>query len=194
MQALDMLLGFVLIGFALWHCYKKGKFPFRFLSKNRQAEITDKKGGTQMGVTPPPSPNVAQSAPQSAPYMSQYPPYIVNGMGDIQSFPPLTAPKPTAERGIDFVKLIPWTVDGYDPLPFGDSASDFDKRIQNDLPQIGLTLNAEITAIQCDGYSVTDVNVVTLPIDDGIRLLFILSCSQMAESTKDGCHKPPRTV
>lgn len=190
MQALDILLLIVVVCLALWHCYKKGKFPFRFLAKNREAETADKKGETQTGVTPPPFPNI----PQGTSYTPQYPPYIVNGMGNIQSFPPLTAPKPTAERGIDFVKLIPWTVDGYDPLPFGDNASDFDKRIQNDLPQIGLTLNAEITAIQCDGYSVTDVNVVTLPIDDGIRLLFMLSCSQMAESVKDGCHKPPRTV
>lgn len=190
MQALDILLLIVVVCLALCHCYKKGKFPFRFLAKNRQAETADKKGETQTGATPPPFPNI----PQGTSYTPQYPPYIVNGMGNIQSFPPLTAPKPTAERGIDFVKLIPWTVDGYDPLPFGDGASDFDKRIQNDLPQIGLTLNAEITAIQCDGYSVTNVNVVTLPIDDGIRLLFMLSCSQMAETAEVGCHKPPRTV
>lgn len=177
MQALDILLLIVVVCLALWHCYKKGKFPFRFLAKNRQADITDKKGETQTGATPPPFPNVSQSTP----YTPQYPPYIVNGMGNLQNFPPLTAPKQTATapRGIDYVKLIPWTVDGYDPLPFGTTQLDLDNAIQSNLPEIGLTLNAEITAIQCDGYSVTAVNVVTLPIDDGIRLLFILSCSNV---------------
>ena len=175
MQALDILLLIVVVCLALWHCYKKGKFPFRFLAKNRQAEITEKEGETAKTATPPPFPNNVQSTPYSA----QYPPYIINGMGNIQGFPPLTAPKPTATRGIDFVKLIPWTIDGLDPLPFGTTQLDLDNALQHDLPEIGLTLNAEITAIQCDGYSVTAVNVVTLPIDDGIRLLFILSCSNV---------------
>lgn len=180
MQALDMLLGFVLIGFVLWHCYKKGKFPFRFLSKNRQADITDKKEGAQTCVTPPPFPNI----PQGTPYTPQHPPYIVNGMGNIQSFPPLTAPltapqqTETAPRSIDLVKLIPWVIDGLDPLPFGTTQEDLDNAIQHDLPTIGLTLNAEITAMQCDGYYVTAVNAVTLPIDDGIRILFVLSCTK----------------
>lgn len=183
MQALDILLLIVVVCLALWHCYKKGKFPFRFLAKNKQVEVTEKEGETAKTATPPPFPNM----PQGTPYNPQYPPYIINGMGNIQSFPPLTAPQQTvtasatatAPRGIDYVKLIPWTVDGYDPLPFGTTQLDLDNAIQSNLPEIGLTLNAEITAIQCDGYSVTAVNVVTLPIEDGIRLLFILSCSNV---------------
>lgn len=180
MQALDVLLLIVVVGLALWHSYKKGKFPFRFLAKNRQAEISEKEGEMAKTATPPPFPNSVQATP----YTPQYPPYIFNGMGSLQGVTPLTAQATqtataTATRGIDFVKLIPWTIDGYDPLPFGDETGDFDKRIQKELPTIGLTLNAEITAIQCDGYSVTAVNVVTLPIDDGIRLLFILSCSNV---------------
>ena len=146
-------------------------------------EVTEKEGGTAKTATPPPFPNM----PQGTPYNPQYPPYIINGMGNIQSFPPLTAPQQTvtasatatAPRGIDYVKLIPWTIDGLDPLSFGTTQLDLDNAIQSNLPEIGLTLNAEITAIQCDGYSVTAVNVVTLPIEDGIRLLFILSCSNV---------------
>ena len=172
MQPLDMLLLFVVIGLALVHCYKKRKFPCSFLAKYKNTESKDTKGETQTGVTPPPFPTVA-NVPPALPQGTYGVPYCV---GNLQGVTPITAPTPPT-NGVDLVKLIPWVVDGYDPLPFGTTQLDLDNAIQKELPTIGLTLNSEIIAMQQDGYSVISVNAVTLPVDDGIRILFVLSCT-----------------
>lgn len=172
MQPLDMLLLLVVIGLTLAHCYKKRKFPFSFLAKNKNTEIKDIQEGAQACATPPPFPTVA-NVPPVLPQGAYGMPY---SMENLQGVAPMTAPTPPT-NGVDLVKLIPWVVDGYDPLPFGTTQLDLDNAIQNELPTIGLTLNSEIIAMQQDGYSVISVNAVTLPVDDGIRILFVLSCT-----------------
>lgn len=171
MQLLDIVLLIVVVCLVARHYYKKGKLSFPFLAKSRKTECANNKGGAPPCTIPPPFPKRVQTTPN----MSQYSACSANCMGIMQDSLPLV----TSSQSIDFVKLIPWVFEKLNPLPFGDGKLEIDEAIGQELPEIGMALDAEIVALQHDGYVVVALDTIVIPVNygDGMRVIFVLSCA-----------------
>lgn len=182
MNILDNLILVIFVAGFLIYCYRKKKLFFR--KKDGDTGTAEKTADTPDGAQH--FPNIPFNPQMFAPGVQGLAnPYAVYAQGLQALQGSAQAVKGcgtdgTALQAVTFCKVIPWTFQ-FDPLPFASAdaqTATADNAVRDEMPMLGLTLNNELDALNSDGYTVTGISVMSLPLSDSAtRALFVLTCS-----------------
>lgn len=178
MNILDLLILVVLVAVFFYYCHKKKKLFFR-RKGNGGADSGDR--DSRKADFAPAAPPVSPAAPLP-PYPYPYG-YIYGGQAGIpagQNVQGVQGGTQNSQGSITLCRLIPWTF-RCNPLPFadpGEKAATADDAVNADIVPLGATLDGEIRSLNADGYTVSAISVVSLPLGDGaVRALFCITCT-----------------
>lgn len=178
MNILDALTLIVLLAVFLYYCHRKKKLFFRKKgdvdSNNGISGDRDSRKADSASTAPPVSP-----AAPFPPYMYPYG-YMYGAQATAPTGQDFQGGIQNSRASITLFRLIPWTF-RFDPLPFtdtGEKAAAADDVVNADIIPLGATLDGEIRTLNAEGYTVSGISAVSLPLGDGaVRVLFCITCT-----------------
>lgn len=176
MNIFDLLILVALVAVFLYYCRRKKKLFFR-----------RKENGDFPKAESPKAENPAPTVPPVSP-VSLYPPYpypypyghMYGAQAGTPAGQDAQGGTQNSQGSITLCRLIPWTFQ-FNPLPFtdtGEKAATADDVVNADIIPLGATLDGEIRTLNAEGYTVSGISAVSLPLGDGaVRALFCITCT-----------------